>query len=52
MTLPWRRMTLHLSQIGLTDGLTFISLLLINQISSYNGTLCAHVLNRKVRIGP
>jgi hypothetical protein len=23
MTRPWRRMTLHLSQIGLTLGLTF-----------------------------
>jgi hypothetical protein len=24
ITRPWRRMTLHLSQIGLTDGLTFM----------------------------
>jgi hypothetical protein len=26
MTRPWRRMTLHLSQIGLTLGLTFTAL--------------------------
>jgi hypothetical protein len=26
MTTPWRRITLHLSQIGLTLGLTFIVL--------------------------
>ena len=29
ITRPWRRMTLHLSQIGLTLGLTFTVLLLI-----------------------
>jgi len=28
MTRPWRRMTLHLSQIALTLGLTFTAVLL------------------------
>src|SRR4051794_13217463 len=30
MTRPWRRMTLHLSQIGLTLGVTFTVLLLVH----------------------
>src|SRR3954469_646245 len=29
MTTPWRRMVLHFSQIFLTDGLTFMVLLLV-----------------------
>jgi hypothetical protein len=30
MTRPWRRITLHLSQIGFTLGLTFTALLLVS----------------------
>lgn len=30
MTVPLRRMTLHFSQIGLTDGLTFMFVYLLN----------------------
>jgi hypothetical protein len=33
MTRPWRRMTLHLSQIGFTLGLTFTAVPSLSDVS-------------------
>src|SRR6476661_10854869 len=54
MTRPWRRITLHLSQIGLTLGLTFIwdSLSAVGSLVAVDDPTSGQVVRRELHHDP